>query len=348
MAVLASPRYRRVFAQLQTGSLRQVNNSSGTWTSTGAKFIRVPANAIDFTANVPITPVPWLTGTRSMQPGIRGRKNGSVSLRNVPLIPSGAAGTAPDIDPILQNTFGAAPTIVASTSVAYNFADAGFLPLTLLDFMHSQTTLTSRLAWGCFCSGFEITLNGDVLTCSFSFVAGYVLDSTTFSAEDTTGKAALTAWPTEPSSPTYNGSIIPGFGAVATLDSNSMETQIRSLTIRGTTGVQLVGDILADGYPAISVGGARTMGISLGVVDDDSTSLNNLKQKAKANTAPTINASITVGTTAGSKVKFDINAMQLISPAMADEENLVMANFPESAAHATGIGNTDDLVMTFL
>ncbi len=348
MPTYNSPRYRRLLAQLQTVDMRTVNNTSGTWTSTGYKFIRVPEGAAQFTANIPTTPVPWMTGTRSMQPGIQGRKSGSVTWNNVPFIPSGAAGTVPDLDPILQSFTGQAPTIVASTSVAYNFLDTGFLPLTLFDFAHSLTGLTSQLAWGAFVSGFEITLNQNVLTINLTFVAGYVLDSTTFSAEDTVGKAALTTWPTEPSSPTYVGSIIPGFGATVALDSNQMELSIRSLSIRGTTGIQLIGDIIADAYPAISVGGARTMGMSIGVVDSDIAALNNLKQKAKSNARTPIPASITVGVADGSKWKFDLTQVQLGQPARTDEQNLVMIGFPDSPAHASAIGVTDDLVITQL
>lgn len=342
-----SPRYRRVFAQLQSSGLRTINNTAGTWSNTGAKVIRVPQNAIKLTPNMPITPVPWLTGTRSIQPGVRGRKSGSWSLSNVPLIPSGTAGTAPDIDPILQNVFGAAPTIVASTSATYGFTDTGYLPLTLLDFIHGSTALTSRVMWGCFTTDWTITLNGDVLTTSFSGMGGFLLDSDYFSSEDTTAKAGLTSFPLEPGSPTTAGSIIPGFGATATFNSQSIETKVRALSIRVRTGFRLIGDTIADFYPAQAVGGARRVTVNLGVIDDDTSQLQNLKQQAKSSAAPSINASIVIGTTAGSRVTFNVNAIQLVPQDFEDQDDIVMANFPDADAHATAIGNVDDMTVAF-
>lgn len=349
MAVVASPLWRRVFTQLQTtgstgttANLRTINNASGVWSNTGSKFIRVPLQGVEITAADPITPVPWLTGTRSMQPGIRGRKAGSCTLRNVPIIPSGSTSTVPDTDHIWQTIFGG-----PATSNTYSFNDAGFLPLTILDFFHAQTTLPSRLTWGSVCSGAEIRLNGDVLTGDFTFPAGYGIDSNTFGGLDTVGAAGLTAWPIEPSSPTYLGSIIPGFGATVVIDSLNFETKIRSLNIRISTGVQLIGDFIADAYPAQIVGGMRQIGISFGVIQDDSAAVTDLMTKAKALSAPTVNAVITVGTVTGSKVIFNVTGLQLVSPTQADESAFVMLNFPEAMAHGSAVGTTDDLTMQF-
>ena len=57
---------------------------------------------------------------------------------------------------------------------------------------------------------------------------------------------------------------------------------------------------------------------------------------------------VTVGTTAGSKVRFTLNGLQPAVPGRSHEADRIILGFPESAAHATAIGNTDDMVLAFL
>lgn len=347
--ILNSPRYRRPFVQTQT-AFGTINNSAGVWTGTGAKFIRVPEGAIEMNPSDPLIPIAWLTGTRSMPPaGSRGRRSATASLKNVPLIPSGAAGTDWDQGPIWANIFGAAPTIVSVTSATYSYVDSGFLPLTILDFAHGQTTLSSRLIWGAMCNSFEITLNGDVLTANYTFTGGYQYTSTDMGEVETAGLAGLTVWPIEPASPTYLGNQIPGFGATAIIDGNSMACQIRTMSIRGTTGHQIIGDTLCSGYGSQVVGGVRQIAINLGFIDSDNAFLNNLKVKAKRPVPPVIDIVVTVNNAVvGSKVAFTLKSVQLASPSMADETNLVMTNFGDSPAHASAIGNIDDFSVALL
>ena len=344
---LSLPRLRRVFTQIQSGGFRAINNSSGTWTNTGAKLLRAGENAFRITPNMPINPVPVLTGTRSMAPGVRGRRNASWSMQSVPVIPSGTAGTAPDMDHIFQNIFGQSGTVVASTSVTYSFLDTGFVPLTILDFLNGQSSNTQKLIWGAFVSQFVLEFNQNFMTCSANGFGGFTLDSDNFSSEDTTAKAGLTEYPTIPGSPTTAGNPIAGFGGSATFDSQSIEAKIRSMRITINTGFDMIGDVFSDAYGVQAVAGARRVSVQLGVVDDDSAALIDLKQKAKSATAPTINGSVTVGTVAGSRMTVNLNAIQLITPELADNSTYVMANFPEADAHATAVGNVDDCTIAF-
>ena len=344
-----SPRYRRIFAQQQTGSypanFRTINNAAGTWSSTGAQFIRAEEGSVSMVPDMPITPVSWLTGTRSAQPGIAGRKAAGWELRNLPLIPSGTGGTKPDTDIFWQNIFGSANTATASNN-AYSFSDTGYLPFTLLDFAHGLSSLTNRLIWGCFVTEFMITLNGNVLVCDFRGRGGYLLDSTNFSNEDTIAKAGLSSYPTEPGAATYAGNIIPGFGATLTIDSQSgLEQKVRSMQIRGTTGFQVIGDVLADAYPIQAVGGLRQCAVSIGMLDDDSATLNDIKQKAKQEAS--ISFSLVVGSVTGSKMTIGGNNLQFPPNGFRDEGNVVMADFPEGLFHASAVGNTDDISVTF-
>ena len=347
MAITSSPRYRRVFIQQQTsGSQRIVNNTAGVWASSGAKLLRVPQNSIRITPDQPITPVPWLTGTRSTQPGIAGRRSAAFELNNLPIIPSGTAGTVPDADSLFANIFGQAGTVSAGTSVAYSFSDSGFLPFTLLDFMHNQSTLTSRLVWGCVVEEMTFTFNGNVFEAAVTGRGGYALDSTGFSGEDATGQAGLTAWPVEPVSPTVVGNIIPGFKGTASFDTQALETSIRAMTLKIRTGTRWVADVLSDAYPVQIVGGERQVSMTLGVLDSDAATLNDVKQKAKSQTPIAVN--ITIGTVAGYKVNFVMPSLQLQPYEFQDENDIVMTNFSESQGHASAIGSVDDLTLTFL
>lgn len=347
MAILASPRYRRIYLDAQTGGFGTVNNSSGTWTNTNAVYLPAMENAVRLTPNMPRTPVPILTGTRSYRSSILGRKTALWELNNIPIIPSGAAGTAPQTDLLWQNIFGQAGTVVASTSVAYSFLDSGFIPLTIFDFMHGVSTLMQRLAWGCFCTEFTITFNGNIFEGSFRGFGGYRLDSTNFTNEDTTSKAGLTTYPVEPvASVSVLGSVIPGFYATATFDSQDVSAKVRSLQIRGTTGYRMIADVVSSAYGVAVVGGPRQISCTLGLVLDDSSQITDLEQKAKQNS--TITASVLIGQTAGAKVQFDLQGLQLVPADQVDEtSDIVMNNFPESPAHASAVGSTDDLVVTF-
>ena len=223
MPQFTSPRFERVTIGPQA-TFGTVPNTGGTWTTTGAKVLRsAGTNGCKLKAVAPLTPVPWKTGTRSTQPGILGRKSSTFALSNMPVVLSGAAGTAPDMDVLLQGVFGQAPVIVLSTSVTYNFLDTGFVPFCLARFQHGLTALTNQFAHGCTPEECTFTLNGSIFEMSVSGAAYWVLDSENFASEDTAGKGGLTSFPAELSSPTITGTIQPGFLGVATFDTNGMD-----------------------------------------------------------------------------------------------------------------------------
>ena len=250
-----SPRYKRVFVQKQTNFL-QFNNSSGVWSNTSAQLLRFPEGGFTMSRIAPYTPFPVVTGDRSTLTGVRGRKNATWEMRGLPLIPSGAAGTPSDLDLIFQCAFGAAGTVVASTSVTYNFNDTGAIPLSLLEFTHGSTSLTSRALWGGIVSRITFNFNGSYLTMDVTGAGGYAIDSTGFSAFDTQAKAGLTAFPIEPVSPTINGLPIAGFGTgyTATLDSQDLSLKVRVQSISFDTGLVLVQDVYGSPYPIAIVG----------------------------------------------------------------------------------------------
>ena len=104
MPLFNTPHNERYFAQVQS-AFGIINNTSNVWAPAGAQLLRVNDGSTSITAVVPITPQDWKTGTRSSLPGIIGRRSASWSLNNVLIVPSGTAGTAPDIDALLQALF---------------------------------------------------------------------------------------------------------------------------------------------------------------------------------------------------------------------------------------------------
>ena len=168
----------RVIVQTQTGGLRAFNNTSGTWTSTGAKIPR--HYGLTMTQNNPVVPTPYKTGTRSTLVGVRGRRSGTFSF-SFPLIPNGAAGVVPDCDPLLAATFGQAGTVVASTSVTYNFLDNGFIPFGIFRYNKSGgSSPTNFYGGGCVVQRYTINLGGEYLTATVEGKALYIGDSQQF------------------------------------------------------------------------------------------------------------------------------------------------------------------------
>jgi len=69
-----SPRYERVFIQNQGSTQASILTAS---TLSASKLLRSVPNGVALNPVMPITPVPWKTGTRSTQPGISGRQSAS-------------------------------------------------------------------------------------------------------------------------------------------------------------------------------------------------------------------------------------------------------------------------------
>src|ERR1017187_7599184 len=142
MAQITSPFVERVVIAPQT-AFNLVPNAAGVWTNTGAKLLRA-GSGVKLKADPTLIPNPVKTGTRSMQPGIVGRKsNNTWSLPNVPIIPSGTAGTPPDMDLLFQGIFGQAPT-----GSAYTLLDGAVSTFILARFQHLQTALTQQFGIG--------------------------------------------------------------------------------------------------------------------------------------------------------------------------------------------------------
>ncbi len=342
MAQFTSPFVERVFVAPQT-AFSLVPNTSGVWTTTGAKLLRTGAGC-KIKADPTLIANPVKTGTRSMQPGIPGRKsNNTWSLPGVPIIPSGTPGTAPDMDLLFQSIFGQAPT-----TAAYTLLDGAIITFLLARFQHLQATLTQQFAIGCLVSDWSISINTDIFSLSANGPCYWVLDSENFANEDTAGKGGLTATPLEISSPTVVGSIQPGFIGTATFDGNGVDSTTFPLIaagIKGRTGNDYSHDAFGTSYGALPAGGRRMVSTNCTFQDCDAAFLNNLKVKAKSKTP--INITYVVGNVAGSITTIALKGVQLATPDYSDEAARVVSAFSESQTSASTVSAVDEIAITF-
>lgn len=331
----------RAFCLAQS-SLRTLPNSTGTPTMTGNKMF--PFTRFVLTPGNEIIEDDSKTGTGSMTVGRAGRKGPGMIDLELPFRPSGAAGTAPDIDAILAGCFGATATLVSSTSATYNQSDA-ISPFALYLFDRSSSSATQFAAWGCVPSEFSLNIGGGgYFKLGLKIPCGYILDSNNFANEDTVAKAGYTSFPSEPSNPTIAGANINPFGGSITIGGTST-TEFRSAQLVSTTGKSLVGGGFADGYPDGAVQGRRRVTLrSLAFAKTDSAAAIALTNAALNKTAQDVVITLNGGG-AGYIATITLKSVQFGNPVINDDGPNVTIQIPEAAAHASAVGNTNDLVI---
>jgi hypothetical protein len=328
----------RVFIAPQT-VLRTIPNSAGAWTNTGAKLI--PHNKLTLTPGNELVAAPYKTGNTAMMAGHLGRKAATWSLE-APIRPSGSAGTPPDIDMLLATVMGAIGSVSAGVSVTYNWTDVPYF-LLMLAFNKANTTNTQRWAFGSICTELSLNLGGGDLVGSFSMKSVYAVYSDNFSAEDTIGKAGLTAVPTEPGSPTIAGANILAYTGSASFGGSSV-AEFLTGNIVISTGRDLVADGYADQYPFAPVLGRHMVNLrSLKFLDSDGAALSTVKQAAFTKTP--LNVVIVTGTAAGYIITHTLKGVQFGNATISENGAQFDVDFGDSPAHTSGIGNLDDYQM---
>lgn len=346
----SSNRQQTVWAQLQSGGARTVNNTAGVWDATAAaklrydSFLITPQNAL----NQPT----YKTGVRSPMLGVRGRQGVTWSLSKE-IIPSGAAGTAPDDDCILQAIMGAAKTVVASTSVTYNLGEAlYYLFLARFNKTPGLSSPTNLYVLGGVPQTVKFTLGGNFLMCSIDGVGIGAGDSQNFSGyaggQDAVLGGALTTYPAEPGSFSALGNVIPGFGSGAGFKFNgSALAEARGTAeITLNLGIDVIGDAINDAYTIGFVPGLRQISVSkIQCIDSDGTVLNALKAAARTKSANVI--TMQSGNVAGSIATFTLNNVQLGSPSWTENGAALDISFDNSTAAETTISAADDMTIAF-
>lgn len=327
------------FYALTHSSVGTVPNSTGTFTATGMKFIpHIKATLRRLTA---LIAAEYKTGTASMLSGIAG-KNSATFDCEIDLMPSGAAGTAPNCAPILANIFGAAGTVVSSTSVTYNLTDGSALPLILALWNESGSGNTSQFLYGGVTQSWSANIGGaGSVRLSFQGMGFYCLDSDNETNEDTVGLGGLTSTPAEPSSPALSGNMIPSFAQTITIGGSST-VEFRSATLKGSTGRELRTDGIGY-YPDASISqGRRSVSLSsLKFQDSDGTALTAVKNAAKSKTATDV--VITQGNVAGYIMTWTIKGVQFGNYTFSESGANVEISFDDSPAHASAVANLNEV-----
>ena len=336
MAFSSSP-LRRMYLQPQT-ALGTVVTASGTWDPTTAKV--VPHTKCDLQRNIQMIAADYKTGTGSMLAGVAGRASGSFSI-SAPMMPSGVAGTKPNIDALMQNIFGVAATLVAVTSVTYNLADGGSIPFSTVVFDRSGASMTQQFGIGCTASNFTLNIGGDsYLAIDADGGCYYVLESDNWANEDTAGKGSLTSSPTTEPTPSLTGTTIAAFAASNISIGGNTMTELISAQISGTTGRSM----RTDGggkYPVAVVQGRRSIGLrSLKFQNSDSANLSALKVlSASKGVADVV---IVQGIGAGYVVTHTLKSVQFDQTRFTENGGGMDVEFSDNPAHASALTLIDD------
>jgi hypothetical protein len=347
---LTNSRDRTLYAQILTDP-RTIPNTTGVWTNTAAQRVRF--NTFSPNAANSVNSPTYKTGFRSRLQGIRGRQGGSWTLQK-PFFPSGAAGTRPDDDPILQAIFGATGTVAAGVSVTYSLTDA-LNYLLFLDYNKTPglTNPTNRYVLGAIPQSVKFTGGANFLDMEISGSAVGVGDSVNFPytgfdavlAGKGTGTAALTTFPAEPTV-TVNGNILPGFGSGAGFSiGGSTVYEVRGTAeINMQMGVEGVADAVTDPYTIGFLGGERQISVSnITCIDSDSTLLNALKAAAFTKAPQTL--AFVFGNVPGSIVTINLKNVQVGANSWQESGAGLNIQFGNSGANATSITVTDEMNM---
>ncbi len=334
---------RTLYLQPQA-ALATVVATGNVWNSATAKF--VPFEKANLVCDFDLIQADYKTGNASTMAGIQGRASKCTADFTLPVMPSGAAGTPPAIDALLQNIFGVAPTIAASTSVTYNQADGPGVPLTAALFNKASNNASQQLAYGIVLATATMNFGGEGdLSIDANGPAYYCLDSDNWANEDTAAKGGLTSSPTTEPTPTLLGNIIPSFLSTSiSVGGNSLVE-----LVSGQISIQPGRSIRFDGgkYGTGVVQGRRAVGVkSLKFADSDSGSVTALKVLAKSKAAGDI--VIVLGGQAGYTITVTLKSAQLSGATYSENSNGGLdVEFSDNMAHQSGLTSKNEITAAF-
>lgn len=324
----------RLYAQVTHPYAAAAPNSSGTATLAGTDAVRhIRLELPGFGGETIVSAAK--TGALGRLAGIEGRAGGAAWRAELPFQLSGTAGTAPDMDPILEAIFGAAGTDSAGVSVTYALADA--VPgLTLWSFRTvggSASNVAQRVAWGAMLDDFELTTAEGELVLRVGGTCSFALPSIGFASFSTAQKGGLSAFPSEPT-PSYAGNIIPGF--IGSLTINAVNTfSVEQFSVRGRLNRSLR-YAFGSRVPTVPIAGRREISCSFRIFEENVAAVNTMRDLQRSKTA--VDVSLVFGETAGYIATFALNGVVLSSETLDDsgtEYILSMADNPASMTNAT-------------
>jgi hypothetical protein len=258
----------------------------------------------------------WKTGSRGRTLARKGRVRGTFNL-SIPLMGSGVAGTPPDADPLFQAAFGAT-VVTANTSVLYKLNDTVSKSFTLARFRQANFTPVQQLAVSCLVRRVTWNLGQNLADLQIEGVCMWVLDNEQFSTADSTAKAGLTTFPTEPATPTINGVQSQGFLGNLSIDGNVMD-MIQTMTVTAEFGWDHVINTFGSLYPTGAIGRDRMITASVRYFDNSEAALQNLRAKALSLAPMQVIAQI--GNTAGNTHTLTLKNGQFGYPGLSESDD---------------------------
>jgi hypothetical protein len=250
---------------------------------------------------------------------------------------------------------GGASGTVSKINCQYTFVD-GISQFALWSF-RQPASLDQRVAHTCVVQEATFNINQDVASWQAQGECLWVLDSINFANADTTQAGGLTFFPTEPTLPVTNGSIIPGFTGRFVAGASAASTTaatfatgaatfatIRNGTIRVQTQNLLVKDTFGSYYATFTEGDVRNIELSFNVYDDDSTQVNQLKQYGDAKTP--VDFVINIGTIVGNVWTHYLKNVYLSSNVLGDGQLRFDASFQNNRATTTNLAVRDEYSLT--
>lgn len=348
MSTIFSSALDRTLYALAINDPRAIPNASGVWTTTGTQRVRF--NSLTFGRSDELNSPVYHTGLRSRMMGKRGRQGGTFTL-NKPVIPSGAAGTAPDDDQIFQSIFGATATIVAATSATYNLTDAlKYLFLPMYNKTPGASSPTNSYLLGAIPQSVKFTGGQNFLDAELSGICtgvGTTDNFASYTGADAVLKGGLTTYPAEPTV-AVNGDVVQGFGFGASFSvGGSALAEVRgTCEIQMNMGVDPYADSIGDAYIVGYTGGLRQIGLSqITCIDSDGSVLKALKQAAWSKAGQTV--TIVFGNVAGSIITFTLRNVQIGNDSWEESGSQLNIRFGDSPAHASSTTVTDEMTLAF-
>jgi hypothetical protein len=263
------------------------------------------------------------------------------STTSLTLIGSTATGTG-------TSTGGATGT-VSRAKLTYTFVD-DITQFTLWSF-RTASTLDQRVGHTCVVTEVIFNLNQDVATWQANGDCLWVLRSKDFSTADVYQAAGLTTFPSEPTTPVTNGSIIPGFtgrfvaGASSTTASVYAAAAvafptIRNATIRVQTNNLLVRDTFGSYYPTMTEGDVRNVALTFNIYDDDSPAVNTLKTWGDSKVP--VDFVLNIGTVVGNTWIHYLKNVYLAAHVLGDGQLRFDASYADSRATASSLSVKDE------
>lgn len=243
---------------------------------------------------------------------------------------------------------------VSRVKLTYTFID-DISQFTLWSF-RTPSTLDQRVGNTCVVTEATFNFNQDVATWQANGDCFWVLRSKDYANADVYQKGGLGVFPSEPSSPVTNGSIIPGFTgrfvawqSVATIGAVTFSTTaatfptIRNATVRVQTNNLLVRDTFGSYYPTFTEGDVRNITLSFNIYDDDSVQVNTLKSWGDSKLP--VDFIVNLGTVSGSIFVFWMKNVYLSSHVLGDGQLRFDAAYSEARATTTNLAVRDEFTL---